>query len=223
MHKILDWQILNKFCSDHPDRPTLSKPFLNGNYVCATDTFTAIRVPLGNIEWLFSPMEKPISQFQSFFQITNWNENLIPVESWWKNLQKLKTEDEWQDWANCEKCEWEWIIYCDQCDHENDCEKCKGTGKKEKDKLTGRKTYKRYGYVSINDTVVIHAGYLERIIETYNQLPPVDMYDIFVKVGSSKDPVMFIVRHPVSKSVIVEILVMPVLSQISDTEYHFYT
>lgn len=228
MTKILDPEILNSFCSSSDHRIDLSKPFLNGEYVFATDTYSAIRVKSWYITGHLETIENSlIKKLHSCFLEAGKTPKEVPTLQWQVLLDDMKTANEWKDGKPCEECDGEGITYCEHCESESDCKTCNGRWKTIPDKKTGRKIFEKDDYISINQVTWVNPIYIQRVLTAFFDLNKVwilkNQCQLYTTIQDEKSPILFTIHNRDDHALIVEMLVMPVTQPVSEIKKTFYT
>ena len=116
--------ILNKFLSVDELRPQFMDLIEAGEYVYATDTYTAIRCKKNLINRKIQNPEK-VPNFDSHFSFKDLN--ILSVKTIDLMQPVLKCRFEYLK-TSCKECSGSGIKTCEHCESEYECKECSGTG-----------------------------------------------------------------------------------------------
>lgn len=119
-------EILMRFCSDEEIRPAMQNPFIDKDFVCATNGHIAVIIPksLSEKDYSQNPSMKImdlVNEAGSSADITKINLALFEPPK--KPLYE-KTINE----VVCKECDGDGETTCFSCGHTHECEKCGGEG-----------------------------------------------------------------------------------------------
>lgn len=122
--------ILSMFVSDEEWKQKMTKPFLNGEYYCATDSFSICVVPkqATAIDYEAEGVRDALKVLKE--KEETFNDSITISKDF---LLQQFTQLEWEyKYKECERCNGAGIETCLCCGNETDCGECDGTGQSDK-------------------------------------------------------------------------------------------
>ena len=129
-------EILKKFCSDEEMRPAMMNPFINGDFVCATNGLIAIIISKSLAEKDYS--QNPSLKLLEILESTTLLDTPINISFKDFNFPKEPIYETIDEERDCSYCNGTGECECMDCGAEHECGKCDGTGKVGRKIKTGK-------------------------------------------------------------------------------------
>jgi hypothetical protein len=122
-------EILKKFCSEEKIRPAMMNPFINGEFVCATNGHIGIIIPksLTETDYSKNPTMRMIEVLDNTDLLTKSLN--IQLRETMTNFPKEPIYETIGEEKKCPECDGSGEIECSECGNTYDCKRCDGTGK----------------------------------------------------------------------------------------------
>lgn len=127
MKTIKNDYLIRQFVASDDFRPAMTKVSYDNGFVYATDAHILCKINAELCVQKYESVENYPNVEKVISEHENINNKTVSVDTLFNDLMKIEVCFK-PKMIKCDKCDGTGTHYCDECDYENDCRKCKGTG-----------------------------------------------------------------------------------------------